>query len=56
MTELFLWAFGRKPTAEDMQVALAHIAKHEKTKKVALLSAMNVIESRNEPRKGKPHL
>jgi hypothetical protein len=33
--ELFLWAFGRKPTEEDMKVALAHINKHEKGKKVA---------------------
>lgn len=35
VTELFLWAFARKPSPEDMQVALAHIAKHEKNKKVA---------------------
>jgi hypothetical protein len=35
VTELFLWAFARKPTAEDMKVALEHIAKYEKTKKVA---------------------
>ncbi len=33
--ELFLWAFGRKPTPEDFKIALAHIAKHEKNKKVA---------------------
>jgi len=33
--ELFLWAFARKPTADDMKVALAHIAKHEKNKKTA---------------------
>src|SRR5258708_32031240 len=35
VTELFLWAFARKPTAEDMVVALEHIAKHEKNKKIA---------------------
>jgi hypothetical protein len=35
VTELFLWAFARKPTAEDLKVALEHIAKYEKTKKVA---------------------
>ncbi len=33
--ELFLWAFGRKPTENDVKVALAHIAKHEKNKKTA---------------------
>lgn len=33
--ELFLWALGRKPTATDLQAALAHIAKHEKSKKTA---------------------
>jgi hypothetical protein len=35
VTELFLWAFARKPSAEDMKVALEHIAKYEKTKKTA---------------------
>jgi Protein of unknown function (DUF1553) len=35
VTELFLWAFARKPSAEDMKVALDHIAKNEKTKKAA---------------------
>ncbi len=33
--ELFLWAFARKPTKEQMDVALEHIGKHEKTKKIA---------------------
>jgi hypothetical protein len=33
--ELFLWAFARKPSAEDMKSALDHIAKHEKNKRVA---------------------
>ena len=33
--ELFLWAFARKPTAEQLQAALAHIAKHAKNKKIA---------------------
>jgi Protein of unknown function (DUF1549)/Protein of unknown function (DUF1553) len=33
--ELFLWAFARKPTPEQLKVALAHIAKHEKDKKSA---------------------
>ena len=27
--ELFLWAFARKPTPEQLQLALAHIAKHD---------------------------
>ena len=35
VTEMFLWAFARKPTSEDMSVALDHIAKHEKNKKIA---------------------
>jgi hypothetical protein len=33
--ELFMWAFAHKPTADQMQAALAHIAKHSKEKKVA---------------------
>ena len=35
MEEIFLWAFGRKPTEHDMSVALAHVAKHEKNKRPA---------------------
>jgi hypothetical protein len=33
--ELFLWAFGRKPTENDLKVSLAHLAKHEKNKRTA---------------------
>jgi hypothetical protein len=33
--EIFLWAFGRKPTANDMKVALEHIEKHKAAKKTA---------------------
>ncbi len=33
--ELFLWAFARKPTDEQRQVALEHIAKHPTNKKFA---------------------
>ena len=33
--ELFLWAFARKPTSDDLKAALEHIGKYEKTKKVA---------------------
>ena len=33
--ELFLWAAGKKPTDKQMELALEHIAKHEKTKKTA---------------------
>jgi hypothetical protein len=33
--ELFLWAFARKPSTDDMKTALDHIAKHEKNKRVA---------------------
>ncbi len=33
--ELFLWAFGRKPSDEQREVALAHIAKHATAKKAA---------------------
>jgi hypothetical protein len=33
--ELFLWAFGRKPTPADLNAALAHVNKHTADKKVA---------------------
>src|SRR6516165_10197383 len=33
--ELFLWAFARPPSPEQRQIALAHIAKHDKDKKIA---------------------
>jgi hypothetical protein len=33
--ELFLWAFARKPTADDLKAALAHIEKHKAAKKTA---------------------
>ncbi len=33
--ELFLWAFGRRPSAEHLQVALAHIARHAQNKRIA---------------------
>jgi hypothetical protein len=33
--ELFLWAFARKPTPEDMKAALEHLKKHDAQKKVA---------------------
>jgi hypothetical protein len=33
--ELFLWAFARKPTEEQRNVALAHLAKHTSNKKEA---------------------
>jgi hypothetical protein len=33
--ELFLWAFARKPTKEQKELALAHIAKHSANKKIA---------------------
>jgi hypothetical protein len=35
VTELFLWAFARKPSDQDLKVALDHIAKNAKNKKVA---------------------
>jgi hypothetical protein len=35
VTELFLLATGTKPSAEKMKLALEHIAKHEKNKKLA---------------------
>ena len=35
VTELFQWAFGRKPTPDDLTAALAHIEKHKANKKVA---------------------
>ena len=33
--DLFLWAFARKPSDNDMKVAFQHLKKHEKTKQVA---------------------
>ena len=33
--ELFLWAFARKPSPEQLQVALEHIEPHAKNKKLA---------------------
>jgi hypothetical protein len=33
--ELFLWAYARKPTIEQSQRALAHLAAHDKEKRVA---------------------
>ena len=33
--DLFLWAFARKPTPDDLAAALAHIKKHEQNKKLA---------------------
>ena len=33
--ELFLWAFARKPTPEQRDLAMAHLAKHAANKKVA---------------------
>ncbi len=35
VTELFLIATGQKPSAEKLKLALEHIAKHEKNKKLA---------------------
>jgi len=31
--EIFLWAFARKPTTEDMDAAMAHLKKYEMNKK-----------------------
>jgi hypothetical protein len=33
--ELFMWAFGREPTSDDLSAALAHLEKHKANKKVA---------------------
>ena len=35
VTEIFLWALGRKPTPQDLAAALEHIGKNEKTKRTA---------------------
>ena len=35
VTELFILATGSKPSKEKLDLALEHIAKHEKTKKIA---------------------
>jgi hypothetical protein len=33
--ELFLWAFARPPSAEQLQLALRHVERHQKNKKIA---------------------
>ncbi len=33
--DLFFWAWGHKPAKDQLDAALAHVAKHEKDKKVA---------------------
>jgi hypothetical protein len=33
--ELFLWAFGHKPAADQLQAAMTHLQKHDKDKKLA---------------------
>jgi hypothetical protein len=33
--ELYLWVYSREPVAEELQIALAHLAKHEQNKQVA---------------------
>jgi hypothetical protein len=33
--ELFLWAVGHKPSQEKLELALAHIEKNDKNKKLA---------------------
>ncbi len=33
--ELFLWAFARPPSADQKEIALAHVAKHAANKKIA---------------------
>ena len=33
--ELFLWALGRRPSVEHLQIALAHVERHAANKQVA---------------------
>jgi hypothetical protein len=33
--ELYLWVYSREPQPDEMQIALAHIAKHEQNPKIA---------------------
>jgi len=33
--ELYRWVYSREPDAEELKIALAHIAKHEMAKKTA---------------------
>ena len=39
--ELYRWMYSREPISEEMQIALAHIAKHEKKAKNASEKAKN---------------
>ena len=33
--ELYRWSYSREPVADELKIALAHIAKHEKDPKIA---------------------
>ena len=46
--ELFLWAFGRKPTAKDREVSLAHIQKHDKAKRTAYENILWALHNTKE--------
>ena len=35
MKELYRWVYAREPNSEELQIALAHIAKNEANKKLA---------------------
>ena len=33
--ELYRWVYSRNPDAEEMKIAMAHLAKHQQAKKTA---------------------
>jgi hypothetical protein len=48
VTELFLWALGRPPSPEHLQIALAHVEKHAKNKQIAYQNLIWVLINTKE--------
>jgi hypothetical protein len=48
VTELFLWALGRPPSAEHLQIAVAHVERHAKDKRVAYQNLLWVLINTKE--------
>jgi hypothetical protein len=48
VTEMFLWALGRPPSPEHLQIALSHIERHAKQKQVAYQNLLWVLINTKE--------
>jgi hypothetical protein len=46
--ELFLWALGRRPSLEHLQIALAHVERHAKDRRVAYQNLIWVLINTKE--------